>query len=169
MTQVSHCQSCPSPTSFSTFSTIQVSQHLPSFLNRMELTRPDAASFAPALEALPSPIHSALHDLIGGLQEDVAVAPGEPIFFLLHCFLDFIWAIWQSFDYNSRSYDLAPSQAWAAERQQLGSESYCRAILVTSANSLNRNSSSGCQPWDRSTDDTSFPSACPSARYHDHL
>ncbi|CAK3929288.1 Di-copper centre-containing [Lecanosticta acicola] len=79
----------------------------------------DAATFAPNLETLPQPIHSAIHDLISGLQEDVAVSPGDPMFFLIHCFLDLIWAIWQSLDYNSRTYDLAPSEAWAPERQQL--------------------------------------------------
>lgn len=63
-------------------------------------------------------MHGSMHVLIGGTQSFTAFAPGEPIFLLLHAWLDLVWAIWQSLDPSTRYNDLAPSNVYIPLRQE---------------------------------------------------
>jgi len=39
-------------------------------------------------------IHSGPHNWVGGVMADVA-SPGDPVFYLHHCWIDRLWAMWQ--------------------------------------------------------------------------
>lgn len=41
------------------------------------------------IESAPNFLHGSMHAAIGGLQDDVAFAPGDVVFFLMHGWLDF--------------------------------------------------------------------------------
>lgn len=64
------------------------------------LTRVPYASFAPALETR---IHNRVHVWIGG-SAATASSPNDPAFFLLHCNVDRLWAVWQAQHPNEAFY-----------------------------------------------------------------
>jgi len=43
---------------------------------------------------LENPIHNRPHVWVGGVMGDVA-SPGDPVFYLHHCWIDLLWARWQ--------------------------------------------------------------------------
>jgi hypothetical protein len=79
---------------------------LPPILNIQEcLTRPDYPAFQLALESgvglITPPItimHNAMHSWVGdgvGHMQDAKVSSFDPIFYVLHCNVDRLWAMWQ--------------------------------------------------------------------------
>ncbi|TXI22265.1 MAG: tyrosinase family protein [Nitrosomonas sp.] len=48
-------------------------------------------TFWPELE---NPIHNRPHNWVGGVMADLA-SPGDPVFYLHHCWIDMLWAKWQ--------------------------------------------------------------------------
>ncbi|KAI6383326.1 hypothetical protein MCOR25_000246 [Pyricularia grisea] len=61
-------------------------------------------SFAGLIEGWP---HAYGHNGVGAVMSDVGPAPGDPIFFLHHAFIDRIWWEWQNVDRDTRVYELA--------------------------------------------------------------
>lgn len=61
-------------------------------------------SFAGLIEGWP---HAYGHNGVGAVMSDVGPAPGDPIFFLHHAFIDRNWWRWQNEDRDSRVYELA--------------------------------------------------------------
>jgi len=55
-------------------------------------TRATYATFWPELE---NPIHNAPHRWVGGVMAGTA-SPGDPVFYLHHCWIDMLWARWQA-------------------------------------------------------------------------
>ncbi|RNJ50132.1 tyrosinase family protein [Methylocystis hirsuta] len=55
------------------------------------------AEFWPGLER---PIHNWPHSWVGGVMGR-ANSPGDPVFFLHHCWIDFLWARWQTNNPNA--------------------------------------------------------------------
>jgi tyrosinase len=53
------------------------------------------------METIP---HAAGHGGIGATMENVALSPGDPMFFLHHTYLDKLWHEWQSADPANRTY-----------------------------------------------------------------
>ncbi|TLS31353.1 hypothetical protein PpBr36_02685 [Pyricularia pennisetigena] len=61
-------------------------------------------SFAGLIEGWP---HAYGHNGVGAVMSDVGPAPGDPIFFLHHAFIDRNWWRWQNVDRDTRVYELA--------------------------------------------------------------
>lgn len=61
-----------------------------------------------AVEATP---HNTVHGEVGGLMGDPRTAPLDPIFWLHHCNIDRLWAIW---DADTRPFHEDPSGDWLA-------------------------------------------------------
>jgi tyrosinase len=40
-------------------------------------------------------VHASTHIYLGGLMSDPATSPGEPLFYLFHAFVDWIWEAWR--------------------------------------------------------------------------
>jgi tyrosinase len=49
-------------------------------------------------------IHGGGHGFIGGLNADLFVSAGDPLFYMHHTMLDRVWAIWQGLDFDTRVY-----------------------------------------------------------------
>jgi tyrosinase len=49
-------------------------------------------------------IHAGGHGFIGGLNGDLFVSAGDPLFYMHHAMLDRVWSIWQSLDFDTRVY-----------------------------------------------------------------
>jgi hypothetical protein len=60
------------------------------------------------LEALP---HNQVHNSIGGWMPTPA-SPRDPIFFMHHCNIDRIWAVWNLHHLNYATYTLLPKTNW---------------------------------------------------------
>lgn len=73
----------------------------------------------PAVERGPNFIHGSMHVFVGGTQETTAFSPGEPLFLLIHGWLDLVWAVWQSLDPDRRYNDLAPPDVYIPLRQEV--------------------------------------------------
>lgn len=39
--------------------------------------------------------HATAHDFIGGDMADLESASNEPVFYMLHCFIDLIYEVWR--------------------------------------------------------------------------
>lgn len=68
---------------------------------------PDIADFQTVMQGVPAKgllgIHAAAHLTIGGDPgDDIAIAPSDPIFFLLHAEIDRLWWMWQMGDVAGR-------------------------------------------------------------------
>ncbi|ORY61288.1 amino acid transporter [Pseudomassariella vexata] len=50
--------------------------------------------------------HNGGHSAIGGLMMDVVLSPGDPLFFLHHCWVDAMWHKWQLMDLENRLTDM---------------------------------------------------------------
>ncbi|KAK4499228.1 hypothetical protein PRZ48_009741 [Zasmidium cellare] len=83
------------------------------------LNNNDATSFMSAVERGPNFMHGSMHVFVGGTQDFTAFAPAEPIFLLLHAFLDLVYCVWQSLDPSTRFNDLAPPDVYNEIRQEL--------------------------------------------------
>ncbi|SJM93658.1 Putative tyrosinase (fragment) [Crenothrix polyspora] len=82
------------------------------------LTRTPYSVFMPELENL---IHNIVHVFIGGSAGTLS-SPNDPAFFLLHCNVDRLWAIWQSLHPTDASFQgdgrfnvNSPMQPWENE------------------------------------------------------
>jgi Common central domain of tyrosinase len=51
-------------------------------------------SYDPFWRELENPIHNQPHTWVGGVMASIA-SPGDPVFFLHHCWIDLLWARWQ--------------------------------------------------------------------------
>jgi tyrosinase len=70
----------------------------------------DIASFQKRLEGQPDEpgLHNAGHGTIGrDPGDDIAVSPGDPMFFLNHGGIDQVWWRWQNIDLEKRRYAIA--------------------------------------------------------------
>jgi tyrosinase len=71
----------------------------------------DIASFQKRLEGRPGEppgLHSAGHSVVGGdPADDIAVSPGDPMFFMHHGGIDQVWWRWQNLDLQKRQYAIA--------------------------------------------------------------
>jgi tyrosinase len=65
-----------------------------------EPAHPEAGPAAGSFRAMEGDPHGRAHSSFQGYIHDVPTAPRDPLFFLLHCNVDRIWALWQWF--NSR-------------------------------------------------------------------
>ncbi|KAF1823321.1 Di-copper centre-containing protein [Dissoconium aciculare CBS 342.82] len=81
----------------------QTIQALNSYQNVTELILNSSTihEFHPAVE---SGIHAGGHGFIGGLNSDLFVSAGDPLFYMHHTMLDRVWSIWQSLDFDTRVY-----------------------------------------------------------------
>ncbi|KAJ9468936.1 Tyrosinase [Diplonema papillatum] len=56
-------------------------------------TRPSYSSFRPPIEGL----HGTAHVWVGGHMAGVSTAPEDPLFWMHHCNIDRMWALWQDY------------------------------------------------------------------------
>lgn len=66
----------------------------------------DIACFDTALEAVDGAnagIHTAGHNIIGGVGIDPYASPGDPAFYLHHAQVDRVWTIWQNLNARNRT------------------------------------------------------------------
>ncbi|KAH7308450.1 hypothetical protein B0I35DRAFT_360478 [Stachybotrys elegans] len=63
-------------------------------------------TYTAAWECWHGQTHSAGHIAVGGLNSDVVLSPGEPVFFLHHGWLDAMWWKWQTLDLPGRLTDM---------------------------------------------------------------
>ncbi|KAJ3529389.1 hypothetical protein NM208_g9783 [Fusarium decemcellulare] len=80
-----------------------------------------AATYDEAFECYMDSPHSAGHSGIGGIMQDVAGSPGEPLFYMHHTYLDRLWWLWQEADLPARLTDMGgrnvPSEEYLERRQ----------------------------------------------------
>ncbi|MUG91674.1 tyrosinase family protein [Scytonema sp. UIC 10036] len=74
----------------------------PSHRNRLEGFLPEGGAFNPdgTLNVAPDgtfvlELHNQVHAWIGGDMSNVFISPNDPVFWLHHCNVDRLWAIWQ--------------------------------------------------------------------------
>lgn len=65
--------------------------------------------FWPAMEGRA--YHAPGHNLVGGLMSAPPTSPNDPIFFLHHCGVDLIWALWQARNDQTKAENLPPSRS----------------------------------------------------------
>jgi len=53
---------------------------------------PDFAEFSRVLE---SGYHNAVHVYVGGSMNNMATAAGDPLFYMHHCYIDYLWVQWR--------------------------------------------------------------------------
>jgi tyrosinase len=84
----------------------------------------NVVAFHSQLEA-PDGLHVNPHSYIGGLQNNIYLSSQDPWFFIHHCMIDRVWAIWQSLDFNTRTMALDPFTNFES-RQRLDCKLPCR-------------------------------------------
>ncbi|KAF2844815.1 Di-copper centre-containing protein [Plenodomus tracheiphilus IPT5] len=62
------------------------------FIDELDFLKPEDQ-----IETFAKP-HGLMHSVIGGDFMDVLASPNDPIFWLHHTFLDYLWALWQQCD-----------------------------------------------------------------------
>ncbi|KAK7228090.1 hypothetical protein V2G26_000260 [Clonostachys chloroleuca] len=67
----------------------------------------ETTSYEDARNCFEGSPHSAGHGGVGGLMVNVALSPGDPIFFLHHAYIDKIWWEWQELDIEARLIDMS--------------------------------------------------------------
>lgn len=81
-----------------------------SFLNQANTSLLEAcfasANYSEAWTCYKKDPHGAGHSGIGGVMLDVTLSPGDPLFYLHHTFLDYLWWQWQAVDLPSRLTDM---------------------------------------------------------------
>jgi tyrosinase len=66
--------------------------------------------FAQLIELEHPSVHNFPHIFMGGTQIDVTFSSQDPWFFFHHCMLDYVFAVWQSRDWNGRTSALPSPQ-----------------------------------------------------------
>jgi tyrosinase len=95
-----------------------------------------AFGFAGRVECQP---HDNVHDNVGGLMSNIAVAAGDPIFFVHHCQIDRLWAAWQAAPgsvYNWGTGATDPSQATWENRKFMFVDEAGKVVTVTTDKQL---------------------------------
>jgi tyrosinase len=89
----------------------QLADASPNLIEDLTKKHTDIESFQRRLEGRPdeSPgLHSAGHSVMGGdPADDLAVSPGDPMFFMHHAGIDQVWWRWQNLDLKERQYAIA--------------------------------------------------------------
>ncbi|USW58517.1 Putative tyrosinase copper-binding domain, di-copper centre-containing domain superfamily [Septoria linicola] len=80
----------------------------------------EAKDFGLRIEQWPGGLHPTPHTAVGGAQDDIPGSPCDPWFYTHHAGLDRVWAIWQSIDYDLRTFALPPPEPYNRERQSRG-------------------------------------------------
>lgn len=62
---------------------------LSSFRNELE------GWYSPANPPQLPAMHNLVHNWVGGSMNEIGSAPNDPVFFLHHCYIDRLWAVWQ--------------------------------------------------------------------------
>ncbi|KAJ0125370.1 mino acid transporter [Diaporthe amygdali] len=65
-----------------------------------------SANYSEAWQCYKSNPHGAGHSGVGGVMFDVTLSPGDPLFYLHHTFLDYLWWQWQAVDLSTRLTDM---------------------------------------------------------------
>lgn len=63
-------------------------------------------------------------------MQQLTAAPGDPVFFLHHAYLDRVWWRWQQNDLSTRLYDIGGDNIPDSETLKLAGEGYPSAALV---------------------------------------
>lgn len=81
-------------------------------------------NYTTAWSCFAGTIHGQGHSAVRGVMGDVTHAPGDPVFFLHHTWLDAQWWRWQSVNLTSRLYDIGgnnmPSDSFLARNIAMG-------------------------------------------------
>jgi tyrosinase len=100
-------------------------------------------------ECLGGSPHSAGHGATGGLMLDVALSPGDPMFYLHHGWLDVMWWKWQTLDLPGRLTDMGgrnvprksyvqglgmslPGREWTDYQGETGSTTTLKHVIYNS-------------------------------------
>lgn len=89
---------------FKDFSTLPSKQDIRSLLS----TEPFHNGFWPAIEG--GKYHAPGHNRVGGLMSAPPTSPNDPVFFLHHCGVDLVWALWQHRYDQTKPENLPPSR-----------------------------------------------------------
>ncbi|KAM7213220.1 Grixazone synthase [Rhypophila decipiens] len=73
----------------------------PSNLTKV-LAAKDLGEFNLLIDDAASGVHTNGHFQLGGIQLDPFVSPSDPIFWLHHGMIDYLWSVWQGQDYENR-------------------------------------------------------------------
>ena len=76
--------------------------------------------FAQLIELEAPSVHNYPHIFMGGTQIDVTFSSQDPWFFHHHCMLEFVFGIWQSLDFNTRTSSLPTPGLFDYIRQRDG-------------------------------------------------
>ncbi|KAF2209454.1 hypothetical protein CERZMDRAFT_61170 [Cercospora zeae-maydis SCOH1-5] len=80
----------------------------------------DADTFGRLIELEQPSVHNFPHLFMGGTQIDVTYSSQDPWFFYHHCMLEFVFSIWQSLDWNTRTTTLPNADSFTAIRRRDG-------------------------------------------------
>jgi tyrosinase len=73
------------------------------------LQTPDIHAFRPLLEMK---MHPSAHSFVGGDLCDLFSSPNDPVVFLLHAQIDWLWSLWQAQDLKARGTALDGTQTF---------------------------------------------------------
>lgn len=58
----------------------------------------------------PLGVHTSAHFMLGGIQLDPFVSPGDPFFWPHHGMIDYLWTVWQGQDLENRPYQVSGTE-----------------------------------------------------------